>query len=94
MSTFTVILEPSADGTLHLPVPAEWRHQTIRVRAELEPVDSETKAAPVSTDRKGSGWFNGEIQMSPKAPKPGCLQGFRMAADFDAPLEDFKEYTA
>lgn len=28
-----------------------------------------------------------------KKPQFGCAQGrFRMAADFDAPLEDFKEY--
>jgi hypothetical protein len=26
-----------------------------------------------------------------KAPKAGCLKGFRMAPDFDAPLEDLKE---
>ena len=25
-------------------------------------------------------------------PKAGCLKGFRMAPDFDAPLEDFREY--
>ena len=28
----------------------------------------------------------------PVAPKAGCLKGFRMAPDFDAPLEDFQEY--
>ncbi len=28
----------------------------------------------------------------PAVPKAGCLKGFRMAADFDAPLEDFREY--
>ena len=27
-----------------------------------------------------------------KAPKAGCLKGFRMAPDFDAPLEDFRDY--
>ena len=26
------------------------------------------------------------------APKAGCLKGFRMAPDFDAPIEDFREY--
>ncbi|MEO5916177.1 MAG: DUF2281 domain-containing protein [Luteolibacter sp.] len=25
-------------------------------------------------------------------PRAGSLKGFRMAADFDEPLEDFKEY--
>ena len=28
----------------------------------------------------------------PAAPKAGCLKGFRMAPDFEAPLEDFREY--
>ena len=32
------ILEPDADGTLHLPLPEAWRHQSIRVKAELEPL--------------------------------------------------------
>jgi hypothetical protein len=50
MSTITVVLVPSEDGTLHLPVPAEWRHQAIRVKAELEPVISETKAGCVSVN--------------------------------------------
>jgi len=26
------------------------------------------------------------------APKAGCLKGFRMAPDFDAPLEDLRDY--
>jgi hypothetical protein len=37
MSTITAILEPAADGTLHLPVPEAWRHLSIRIKAELEP---------------------------------------------------------
>ena len=40
MSTITAILEPAADGTLHLPVPEAWRHLAIRVKAELEPAVS------------------------------------------------------
>ncbi len=40
MSTITAILEPDADGTLHLPVPAAWRKLPIRIRAEMEPADS------------------------------------------------------
>ncbi len=35
------------------------------------------------------------VAVPPKArvaPKAGCLKGFRMAPDFDAPLEDFREY--
>ena len=36
MSTITAILEPDADGTLHLPLPAELRHGKIKVEAKLE----------------------------------------------------------
>ncbi len=39
MSTITAILEPDADGTLHLPLPPEWRECSIRVKAEMEPVE-------------------------------------------------------
>jgi len=34
LSTITAIIDPSPDGTLHLPLPAEWRHLSIRVKAE------------------------------------------------------------
>lgn len=40
MSTITAVLEPDPDGTLHLPLPEAWRHQSIRVKAELEPLAS------------------------------------------------------
>ena len=40
MSTITAILEPAADGTLHLPVPEAWRHLSIRVKAEMEPAET------------------------------------------------------
>jgi len=39
MSTLSAILEPSPDGTLHLPLPAAWRNLPIRIKAELEPVE-------------------------------------------------------
>ncbi len=75
MSTITAIFEPSADGTLHLPVPAAWRSMPIRMKAELEPVGLATK----SQDKAGLKGF-------------GCLRGkITMAADFDEPLEDFKD---
>ena len=71
MSTVTAILEPEADGTLHLPVPEELKSRKVKVVATLEAI-------------------------KPKQAKPrfkaGCLKGFWMAPDFDAPLEDFKEY--
>jgi len=76
MSTITAILEPSADGTLHLPVPAAWCKLSIRIKAELEPVPQEPKpAAPSSL--KGFGCLRGRISM---------------AEDFDEPMDDFKEY--
>ena len=38
MNTLHATLLPAADGTLHLPLPAAWRHLSIRVKAEMEPV--------------------------------------------------------
>lgn len=73
MSTITAILEPSADGTLHLPVPEAWRHLSIRVKAELEP------AQPEGSTAKPGLWKD----------MPGR---FWMSADFNEPLEDFKDY--
>ena len=76
MSKITAIFEPSADGTLHLPVPSAWRKLSIRVKAELEPVGQSVKPA---TEGSLKGF--------------GCLRGkISMAADFDEPLEDFKDY--
>lgn len=76
MSTITAIFEPSADGTLHLPLPAAWRALPIRVKAELEPVIPASKATG-DTALKGFGCLRGKISM---------------AADFDEPIEDFKDY--
>ena len=76
MSTITAILKPDADGTLHLPIPPEWRDQEIRVRAEIEPVMS-TTTEPQPGSLKSFGCLKGKIRMAP---------------DFDEPLEDFKEY--
>lgn len=39
MSTIITILEAHADGTLHLPLPAELRHRKIEVTATLKPVE-------------------------------------------------------
>lgn len=49
MSTLTAILEPEADGTLHLPLPKEWQAGKIRVTATLERVES----LPVATGGSG-----------------------------------------
>ncbi len=78
MSTITAIFEPAPDGTLHLPLPAAWRKLSIRVKAELEPVDSSASKQPPA-GLKGFGCLKGKISM---------------AADFNEPLEDFKDYSA
>ena len=44
MSTITAILEPNADGTLHLPLPEELRHGKVKVEAKLEAANAEQKA--------------------------------------------------
>jgi hypothetical protein len=81
MNTLTAILEPDADGTLHLPLPAAWRHQAIRVKAEMEPVGPAADHAGTGSLKNLQGF--------------GCLQGkIWMAPDFDEPLEDFKDYMA
>ncbi|HYR58413.1 MAG TPA: hypothetical protein VEO95_07285, partial [Chthoniobacteraceae bacterium] len=45
VSTITAILEANADGTLHLPLPAELRHGKIKVEATLEPAPVELSDA-------------------------------------------------
>ena len=76
MSTITATLEADIDGTLHLPLPIELRQGKIHVVATLEPAAPE---AQPQTARCG-------------APRAGSLTGFWMAPDFDAPLEEFREY--
>ena len=44
MSTISAILEPDADGTLHLPLPAELRGGKVKVEAKLEPADPQPKS--------------------------------------------------
>ena len=73
MNTITAILEPDADGTLHLPLPSAWRKLPIRIKAELEP------AQPPSTQDhsslKGFGCLRGKISMSPDFDEP--LEAFK-----------------
>jgi hypothetical protein len=45
MSTITAILHPDADGTLHLPLPAELRNARVKVTATLELAHDETEPA-------------------------------------------------
>lgn len=81
MNLITTVIQPDADGTLHLPLPMAWRHRSIRVRAELEPVGVATEHGIGETvqNLKGFGCLRGKIFLSP---------------DFDEPLEDFREYMA
>lgn len=79
MSTITAIFEPAPDGTLHLPLPVAWQKTPIRVQAVLEPVTSPDSSDLPRSALKGFGCLKGKISM---------------AADFDEPLEDFKEYAS
>ena len=46
MSTITAILEPHADGSLHLPLPVELQHRKVRIEARLEAADEPNLATP------------------------------------------------
>ena len=63
MNLISTIIEPDADGTLHLPVPKAWQHQAIRVRAELEPVGvvSARETEATAKDLRGFGCLRGKI---------------------------------
>ena len=45
VSTITAILEPHADGSLHLPLPVELQHRRVRVEVTLEAAD-ESESTP------------------------------------------------
>jgi hypothetical protein len=49
MSTITAILEADADGTLHLPLPAELRHGKIVVTATLQAANEAASSVPQAT---------------------------------------------
>ena len=74
MSIITAILEPDADGVVHLQLPPELRSTRVKVEAKLE-------AAEPTTRQKAKAGLWKDL--------PGQ---FWMADDFDAPLEDFREY--
>jgi hypothetical protein len=76
MEIITAFLTAGDDGGLHLHVPPEWRDREVRVKAELEPA---TLPPPTDDPGKWKGF--------------GCLSGkISMSADFDEPLEAFKDY--
>lgn len=72
MSTIKAILEPDADGTLHLPLPPELRHVTIEVTATLKPANG---AAQGANELKGFGCLRGRMQMAPDFNEP--LEDFK-----------------
>jgi hypothetical protein len=79
VSTIKAILEPQADGTVHLPLPPELRQGRLNVTATVEPVPPAPPNDATNTSENLNGF--------------GCLQGkIWMAPDFDEPLEDFKDY--
>ena len=49
MSTITAILEADADGTLHLPLPAELRHGKVEVTATLKAANGTSSTVPRAT---------------------------------------------
>jgi hypothetical protein len=63
MNTFTAILEPQADGTLHLPLPSDWLKYRVRVSAQLEPIKPKSHL-------KGFGCLRGKISMLPGFDDP------------------------
>ena len=70
MSTITAILEPDADGSLHLPLPEELRRGKIHVTATLLPV-----ADDIPPEGRGFGALKGKIWMAPDFDEP--LEDFR-----------------
>jgi hypothetical protein len=61
MSTITAILEPDADGSVHLPLPPELRHSTVKVTATVE---------AASTARPQFGFLAGKIELAPDFDEP------------------------
>jgi hypothetical protein len=64
-------LEPDADGSVHLPLPPELRHSTVKVIATVE--------AAAMTARPHFGCLAGKIKLAPDFDEP--------LADFDEFME-------
>jgi hypothetical protein len=62
MSTITAILEPDANGSVHVPLPPEFRHSKVKVTATLEAV---TPPA-----RPQFGCLAGKIELAPDFDEP------------------------
>ncbi len=70
MNTITAVLEPDADGTLHLPVPEELKAVKVKVVATLEAAD-----ATPSGNHPLLGIWKGMIVYKPGWDEP--LEDFR-----------------
>lgn len=68
MSTVTTILEPEADGTLHLPVPEELKSAKVKVVATLEVALAEATPSPL-------GMWKGKLELLPGWDEP--LEDFK-----------------
>lgn len=70
MNTITAILEPEADGMLHLPVPEELKFSKVKVVATLEAADiAQSGGHPLL------GIWKGDIVYDPGWDKP--LEDFK-----------------
>ena len=67
MSTITAILEPDADGTLHLPLPAELRGGKVKVVASIEAADA---GEDVPRGRLVMGEFGRRVLVAPAGAPP------------------------
>ena len=67
MSTITAILEPDADGSLHLPLPADMRRGKIKVVASLTAVsgDAEPMAARSGAVSEWVKRARGSVRLAP-----------------------------
>ena len=67
MSTITAILEPDADGSLHLPLPVGMRRGKIKVVASLTAVvgDAETMAARTGAVSEWVKQARGSVRLAP-----------------------------
>ena len=67
MSTITAIMEPDADGSLHLPLPAGMRRGKIKVVASLTAVsgDAEPMAARTGAVSEWVKQARGSVRLAP-----------------------------
>ena len=49
METINAIIEPDADGTLHIPLPESLRHGKVAITASLRAATGTHRMAPIAT---------------------------------------------